>query len=123
MIASIILNDMNRSDLAAYGYRSWILQDIGEPFEVILNLFNLREDYFRKLSAGAHPHCVPIINTFKPPQFFNVSAANNIGLHYASGKYVVFANSDMIHSSGYLRLAIEEMSRHGRSEEHTSELQ
>jgi glycosyltransferase involved in cell wall biosynthesis len=36
------------------------------------------------------------------PRSFNISAANNIGIHYAKGNYVVIANSDIIYPPDYL---------------------
>ena len=110
--ASIVLNDMDRSTLAAYGFRSWMLQDISEPYEVILNLFNDQRDLFGALTVGRNPVCVPVLRSYDRPQFFNVSAANNLGLHFSTGDYVVFANADVIHPSNYLRELVGELRRH-----------
>lgn len=38
MSASMVLCAMDRPHEAAYGFRSWMLQDTKEPHEVILNL-------------------------------------------------------------------------------------
>jgi hypothetical protein len=111
MIASIILNDMNRTREASYGYRSWMLQDIQEPYEVILNLYNDQKPQFESLGAGGNPYCSRGTNVFAPNAFFNSSAANNIGLHFASGKYVFFTNSDIIYPSNYLRIVSKEISK------------
>lgn len=111
MIASVILNDMNRSRYSAYGFRSWMLQDIQEPYEVIINLFNNEAYRFESLCAGRNPACSTSIKTYAPPRFFNIAAANNIGLHFATGKYVVFALSDMIYTSSFLRVLIGELRR------------
>jgi hypothetical protein len=111
MIASIILNDMNRTREASYGYRSWMLQDIQEPYEVILNLYNDQKPLFESLEAGCNPYCVRIIKKYPPSSIFNLPAANNLGLHFATGKYVLFANSDIIYPGNYLRIIIEELSK------------
>ena len=111
MIASIILNDMNRTHEASYGYRSWMLQDIQEPYEVILNLYNDKKPLFDSLEMGCNPYCSRVTNVFTPNAFFNSSAANNIGLHFASGEYVFFTNSDIIYPSNYLRTVSEEISK------------
>jgi len=110
MIASIVLNDMDRTFYAAYGYRSWMLQDIQQPYEVILNLFNDKEHYFKTLSSGCNLHCTPMVKSYNPPEFFNIAAANNLGLYYANGNYVLFANSDIIYPSNFLRVFIQELS-------------
>ncbi|MEW5802902.1 MAG: glycosyltransferase [bacterium] len=110
MIASIVLNDMNRTFYAAYGYRSWMLQDIQQPYEVILNLFNDKEHYFKMLSSGCNSRCTPVIKSYPQPEFFNIAAANNLGLYYANGTYVLFANSDVIYPSNFLREYIRELS-------------
>ena len=112
MIASIVLNDMDRTHEAAYGYRSWMLQDIDGPYEVILNLCNDRRPYFDDLGADANPNCQKIINELQRPDFFNISAANNIGLHFARGEYVLFANSDIIYPAKYLRTLTSSLTRH-----------
>jgi hypothetical protein len=107
--ASIVLNDQSRTDLSSYGFRSWMLQEIDQPYEVIVNVFNDRRGVFEKLSEGKNPNCKVIINTYDPPEVFNISAANDLGLHFATGKYVLFANADIIHPSAYLRTVAGEM--------------
>lgn len=111
MIATIVLNDMDRTREATYGYRSWLLQDISQPYEVVLNLFNDQRPLFEALAKDGNLRCTIKTNVFPPPKFFNISAANNIGLHFATGKYVIFANSDIIYPSHYLRLLVEELDR------------
>ena len=111
VVASIVLNDQTRTDLASYGFRSWMLQEIDQPYEVIVNLFNDREAVFEDLAKGKNPLCRVIIKKYAPPAVFNISAANNIGLHFATGTYVMFANADIIHPSGFLRAVAGEMSR------------
>ena len=115
MIASIVLNDMDRSQYAAYGFRSWLLQDLTEEYEVILNLFNDKKAHFEALAEGANPFCRVRIISHEPPRFFNISAANNLGLHYARGKYVLFANSDIVHQGSYLRSVMTELERRALS--------
>ena len=110
IIASIILNDKNRTNLALYGFRSWMLQDINYPYEVILNLFNNKEKIYKNMSVGANIYCNSIIKEYKPPKIFNISAANNLGIYFAKGKYVIFANSDVIFPSDYLGRVIAELS-------------
>jgi hypothetical protein len=109
--ASIILNDMNRTQEAAYGFRSWVLLDVEEPYEVVLNLFNDRMSVFEALAAGQNPKCRCRIRSYRPPQFFNIAAANNIGLAQADGQYVLFANSDIIYPNNYLRVLVGELTR------------
>jgi hypothetical protein len=111
MIASIILNDMARTKEARYGYRSWMLQDIQEPYEVILNLFNDKRPDFQSLEKGCNSYCSKIIKVFSPNSFFNSSAANNIGFYFSSGKYIFFTNSDIIYPSNYLRTVLKDLSR------------
>ena len=65
--ASIVLNDMHRTHQAAYGFRSWILQDMDEPYEVVLNLFNDKESLFEDLMQGHNPNCCCRIQSY-PPQ-------------------------------------------------------
>jgi glycosyltransferase involved in cell wall biosynthesis len=88
-----------------------MLQDTEEPYEVVLNLFNDRASTFQALAAGHNPKCRCRIRSFRAPQFFNIAAANNIGLAEANGQYVLFANSDIIYPSNYLRLLVGELAR------------
>ena len=113
MNVTVVLNDMDRSEQASYGFRSWLLQDMDEPYEVVVNLFNDREAFFRKLSEDANPFCHSRICIYTPPAFFNIAAANNLGLHLARGKYVLFANSDIVYPSDFLRRLLGEMIRRG----------
>jgi len=103
VVASIVLNDMDRSSLAAYGFRSWMLQDIQEPYEVVINLFNDESPRYEALTRGANSACQPVIHVHDRPRFFNIAAANNLGLHFSTGTYVLFANSDVIYPSNHLR--------------------
>jgi hypothetical protein len=107
--ASIILTDMDRTAEASYGFRSWILQETDLPYEVILILFNDREKHFEALTSNAAPNCRVIIRSFPCPPFFNIAAANNLGIHFSTGKYLFFANSDVIHVSDYLQEAVAEL--------------
>jgi hypothetical protein len=109
--ATIVLNDMERTREAAYGFRSWMLQDTARSYEVVLNLFNEHASLFESISAGRRPACSVRILTYKPPRFFNISAANNLGLAAAKGSYVLFANSDIIYPSWFLRLFMDEILR------------
>jgi Glycosyl transferase family 2 len=109
--ASIVLNDMQRTHEAAYGFRSWILQDMDEPYEVVLNLFNDKESLFENLMQGGNPNCQCRIQSYPPPAFFNISAANNLGLARSTGQYVLFANSDIIYPQSYLRTLTGELAR------------
>ena len=109
VIASVVLNDMDRTSLAAHGFRSWMLQELSSPYEVVINLFNDQEGRFQKLSEDRNPLCRPVIKTFPRPRFFNISAANNLGLHESSGEYVLFCNSDVIFPSSYLGAVTEEL--------------
>jgi len=107
--ASIVVNVMGLRELAAYGFRSWMIQDYGQPYEVVLNLFNDARPIFEKLREGANPNCRVVINEVEPPEMFNISAANNLGLHLSTGKYVIFANSDIIHPAHFLSRAMGEL--------------
>jgi hypothetical protein len=110
-IASVVLNDMDRTALAAHGFRSWMLQDFSNPYEVVINLFNDQEQTFQRLSEERNPLCRPVIRTFPRPGFFNISAANNLGLHQSSGEYVLFCGSDVIFPSSYLGTVTDELRR------------
>jgi hypothetical protein len=111
VIASVVLNDMERTELAVHGFRSWMLQDFSSPYEVVINLFNDQERTFRMLSENRNPLCRPLIRTFPRPSFFNISAANNLGLHQSSGEYVLFCGSDVIFPSSYLDTVTDELRR------------
>jgi hypothetical protein len=105
------MNDMDRSQYAAYGLRSWVLQRCAFRYEVILTLFNNRHDFFAALARDAGTNCDVRILTYPAPAFFNISIANNLGLAASRGKYVFFCNSDVIHASGYLAQAAAELER------------
>jgi hypothetical protein len=45
------------------------------------------------------------------PRVFNISAANNIGIYYAKGKYVIVANSDIIYPPDYLEMLACELQK------------
>lgn len=107
--SSIVLNVMGLRELAVYGFRSWLLQDFGRPYEVILNLFTPYRHLFDPLIAGANPNCRAIIHQHEEPEFFNVSAANNFGLHLSRGRYVMFSNADIIYPSYFLSRAVAEL--------------
>jgi len=111
MHVSIVLNDMHRTHEAVYGFRSWMLQDTDTPYEVILNLFNDQAPLFETLAQGRSPTCQYRIHSYRPPEFFNISAANNLGLAQSTGKYVIFSNSDVIYPSHYLSTLIGELAR------------
>ena len=111
MKATIILNDMERSELAAYGFRSWITQNCEATYEVVLNLFNYKAEFFNKLCDKKNPNCHVVIKTYDPPKFFNISAANNLGLFVAQGDYVLFANSDIIYPSFFLNTFVDELQK------------
>ncbi len=107
--ASIVLNVMGLRELAVYGFRSWMLQDSDRPYEVILNLFTKARDMFDPLVEGKNPNCIVQIQEREEPEFFNISAANNLGLHLSIGAHVMFANSDIIYPAHFLRRAMAEL--------------
>jgi len=109
---SIVLNDMDRTQLAVYGFRSWMLQDFERPYEVVLVLLNARAPEFERLTVGRNPRCSVKIRSYAPPTSFNISATNNLGLHHASGRYVFFANSDIVYPSNYLRAVAGDLESH-----------
>ncbi|MGA2585266.1 MAG: hypothetical protein ABSG31_18505 [Tepidisphaeraceae bacterium] len=109
---SIALNVMGRVELAEYGFRSWMLQDAEEPYEVVLNLFNEDLPKFQKLSEGRNPNCKLIIKTYPKPEYFNISAANNLGIFHSTGRHVLFANSDVIYPSRIARRLVDDLERH-----------
>lgn len=111
MIVSIVLNDMDRTQYATFGFRSWLLQDISEPYEVIMNLFNDQVDVFEKLKLGANKNATVKVFVYDRPSYFNISAANNLGLKVATGKYVIFANSDVIYPSKFLNSYLREINK------------
>lgn len=114
-VVSIVLNDMDRSRETAFGFRSWLLQDCDFSFEIILSLFNEEAPSFEKMRAGANPDAQVLIHTYAPPLAFNVAAANNLGLHVASGEFVIFANSDVVYPPAFLRSVIGDMKSRGLS--------
>jgi hypothetical protein len=109
--ASIVLNVLGLRDLATYGFRSWLLQDYDRPYEVVLNLFAPCRDMFDPLVEGKNPNAIVNVREYETPAFFNISAANNLGLHAARGKYVMFANADVIYPGQFLKRALAEMNR------------
>ena len=102
---------MERTYFASYGFRSWLLQDISESYEIIINLFNDQAHRFHELQVGANTNACVVIKVYERPTYFNISAANNLGLHFATGKYALFANSDIIYPRHFLRTFIGEISR------------
>jgi hypothetical protein len=105
---SVVLNVMGRIELAEYGFRSWMLQKDSGPYEVVLNLFNDQQSRFEALAADRNKDCRLVIHAYPKPAYFNISAANNIGLHHASGRYVFFANADVIYHTGCARTLVDE---------------
>jgi hypothetical protein len=110
-VASVVVHDMGRTDLASYGFRSWMLQDIGQPYEVVACLFNDQAPHFSSLVFQKNDRCSVKVRSFPQPAFFNISAANNLGLHEATGDYILFANADIIYPSHFLRTFIGELRR------------
>lgn len=106
---SIVLTDMDRTAFALHGFRSWLLQDFDEPYEVIICLFNEEKRQFERLCQTGNPNATIKIYSWERPEHFNISAANNLGLHYAQGHWVFFANSDVIYPSGYLKPVVDEL--------------
>jgi hypothetical protein len=104
--ASIVLNVLGLRDLAVYGFRSWMIQGLQRPYEVILNLFAPTRELFDPLIEGKNPNCEVRIIQHPEPNYFNVSAANNYGLHVSRGRYVVFANADVIYPGNFLTRAL-----------------
>ena len=104
MKVSIVLNDMDRTFFAGYGFRSWLLQDMDESYEVIINLFNDQKSYFDNLTAGANPNANIKICVYDRPAYFNISAANNLGItNYEAGTIDIVTNGNsgvFIDSSG-----------------------
>jgi hypothetical protein len=94
-VLSVVLNVMGRVELADYGFRSWMVQETDQPYEVVLNLFNDFGTRFEEMAADRSPMCDLLIRRYDRPAFFNISAANNLGLHASRGRFVMFANSDV----------------------------
>lgn len=109
---TIVLNAMGRLELAELGFRSWMLQESDRPYQVVLSLFNDQQARFDALTADRNPNCRVVIRTYEKPAFFNISGANNLGLHFATGRYVMFANSDIIYPSWYGQRFFENMESH-----------
>jgi len=110
---SILMNDMDSSQFAAYGLRSWVLQRCSFDYEIILTLFNDKRGFFNAIAQDALPNCTVKIVTCPRPAFFNISIANNLGLVESTGKYVFFCNADVVHSSFYLEETVSELQRLG----------
>jgi hypothetical protein len=86
-----------------------MLQEMDEPYEVVLNLFNEKASILEGLAQGHNPNCIYRIQSYRPPAFFNISAANNLGLARSTGAYVIFSNSDIIYPRQYLRTLKDEL--------------
>jgi len=108
---SVVLNAMGRLNLAELGFRSWMLQEWDRPYQIVLSLFNDERERFEKLTEGKNPNCQVVIRNYPKPEFFNISAANNLGLHFATGEFVMFANSDIVYPTSYGRRFVENMRR------------
>src|SRR3954462_15747994 len=108
---TVVLNAMGRLNLAELGSRSWMLQEWDRPYQVVLSLFNDERERFEKLTEDKNPNCQVWIRTYQKPAFFNISAANNLGLHFATGEFVQFANSDIVYPSWHGRRFAENMRR------------
>ena len=111
-VLSVVLNAMGRLELADLGFRGWMLQNWDEPYEVILSLFNDQQPRYEALTVGKNPKCSVIIKSYDRPAFFNISAANNLGLHFATGQYVMFANSDVVYPSQFGKQFVAGLRRH-----------
>lgn len=96
---SIILCAMGRLELADYGFKSWMLQKTDQSYEVVLSLFNDQQPRFEQLAQGRNPNCRLIIKSYERPEFFNISVANNLGIHFSDARYVFIANADVIYPS------------------------
>jgi hypothetical protein len=107
--ASIVLNVLGLRELAVYGFRSWMLQDYDRPYEVVLNLFAPCRELFDPLVVGKNPNAIVSVYQYETPPFFNISAANNLGLHKGRGKYIMFANADVIYPGWFLQRAMSEL--------------
>ena len=110
-VLSVVLGVMGRVELAEYGFRSWMLQEIDQQYEVVLCLFNDQKSRFEKLAEDCGPRCQVVIREYDPPAFFNISAANNLGIHWARGEFLMFANSDVVYPSHFATSLIREMKR------------
>lgn len=109
---SVVLNDMDRTEAALLSFRSWLLQSAHFDFRVVMNVFNDRRvDYERVASEVRQGSTAALIVEHPRPAAFNISAANNIGLHYCDGDWVFFANSDVVHTAAYLRRIMTELER------------
>jgi hypothetical protein len=108
---SIVVNDMNRTREASYGFRSWMLQRCDFEYEVVCVLFNDRRAEYEKLEQGKTKNASVVYDVHKPPKFFNISIANDLGLLAAQGEYIFFCNSDVIHPSDYLQRAVAEIEK------------
>jgi hypothetical protein len=108
---TVVLNAMGRLELAELGFRPWMLQQWDRPYQIVLSLFNDQHERFEKLTEGKNPNCQVVIRSYEKPEFFNISAANNLGLHFATGEFVMFANSDIVYPSWYGRRFAENMQR------------
>lgn len=111
-VVSVILNVMAFPELAMYGLRSWLLQDFKRPYEVVLSVYNNETTRFEPLLKDKNPNCRVILKSFDPPEFFNISAANNVGMNLSSGEYVFFANADVIYLGDFLSRAVWEFEHH-----------
>lgn len=111
MKPTIILNCASRPEEAQYGFLSWLLQDFQSEFEVLLNLFGQNVMEFNKLKEKATANAMSHIYDERPCKFFNISAANNLGAVRAKGDLLIFANSDIVHPSFFLRELVSEFER------------
>jgi GT2 family glycosyltransferase len=65
---------------------------------------------FDPLIEGKNPNCrVKIVDDYEKPGYFNISAANNLGAYHSAGKYVMFANADVIYPGHFLKRAMPEL--------------
>ena len=67
---------------------------------------------FDPLLDGKNPQAYVSVQQYQTPEFFNVSAANNLGLYKSRGRYLMFANADIIYPGSFFRRAMFELTEH-----------
>lgn len=107
MDASIVVNCSGRSKEAYFGLKTWLNQKTEGNYEIILQLFGVsRRDVLDSLDEKSSRLK---IWEYSKPNFFNISAANNLGAKKARGALVLFANIDILYPPSFLESLLREI--------------
>lgn len=101
---SVCLNDYGYKH-SLFGFKSWLLQDYGYPYQVIMNIINKEYvDKYEELTKNKSDNCIAKVNFVDDKKDFNIAKLNNIGLHYSKDtEYTCFSEPDIVYSKYFLK--------------------